>query len=266
MDGGRVTSVSSPAELAAWAAELADDPPAYGPGQFRYVVENTQVSANLDHDPAFRTKTTARSELWAPYDYRDDWLSRSGPQAVLFVKGTAAAAIAAGHAPPRGSAGDTLVLPCGSTTDNTALEPLPCQGDGWRGVGSPGFFESLPDDPGDLYELLRERAGDGGYGPLPTFMTEAERLLQPATPNEVKATLYQAVSRLPGLVVTADARTTDGRSGIGVRVTQNGATEQWVLDRETGDHLELHEDAGGQEYTRTFTWDVVDELGAVPTR
>lgn len=288
-DSGPVTpaSVTTPEQLAAWAAGLADDPPAFGPGQFRYQHTQYRSAMDVNGDPRFRTESTTDIKTWIPYDYRDNWRVEYGPSDSRFTKGTReeaenAGVLAPGDPTPGGLEHlrtDTADAACGQFGTVTEVRPVEgregefttklqdlCVGDGWDWVGSPEFYRGLTGDPQQLYDILHEKAVDRGAGIRPELFVQADPLLAANAPKDFKATLYQAMSRIPGLVVLDNATTSDGRTGIGLRVTQNGTTELWVLDRVTGDHLEVRETAAWSDSVRTFTYGVADELGGDPVR
>jgi hypothetical protein len=275
-DSGPITpaAVSTPEQLAEWAAGLADDPAPVGPGQFRYVDTRYRDAADIQGDARFRVETALRSETWIPYRHQDDWKVRQTPGGVRYLKGTEAEVVAAGYPPPLPADPSEDVAPCGRftayligtgplTSEGSAQESAenPCDEDVTL---TPEEYEHYTGDPRRLYDLIHERAVNRGAGLRPELVVQAAQLLDGRQPNGFEATVYQAMSKVPDLVVLDDARTEDGRSGIGLRVAENGTTELWILDRDTGDIIEQRETDAHFDTTRTFTYGVTDELGARP--
>ena len=242
--------VTTPADVAAWARHLADDPPRVGPGQYLYERIRTTLRQDLD-DPRFRVEITSSGEQWIPYDYRDEWRVVYGGDQLEFVRGTASGAEAAGVEIPRVLPASAMTARCGKFE----AEPPPCDGEGWGTTGSPAFYAELTGDPARLYEVIKDRTEDKGS--LAIF-TEAHRLLQPNIPNDFKATLFEAMSRIPGLAITDDARTADGRAGISMSIDSLGTRREQILDPETGDVLETRFEHGDTAVTNTVTYGVTD--------
>jgi hypothetical protein len=150
---------------------------------------------------------------------------------------------------------------CGAYARSGTTDPC---GTGWGYTGSPAFYRGLTGAPEDLYRTLVERArasgGDGGE----QIFAVAVRLLQPNIPNDFKATLFEAMSRIPGLTIRDDAPTADGRTGIALRVAGKGATREQILDRTTGDLIQGRFTTEHREETGTVTYGVTDSTRTHP--
>jgi hypothetical protein len=262
-------AVASPEQLVTWAQGLADNPPVVGPNQYRYVRSEHTYERDAD-DVRFRVISSLTSEMWIPYDYKDEWRFAHGPVENDLIKGTEEEAAAAGVRLDGIFVGPGGTARCGDfefygNHTQVVPRPDPCDGDGWTGAGSPQWFHDWS-DPQKLWDELHRQAVDRGPGLGPEIFVQArDNLLNANWTNEFKSALYQALSRTPGLVVLDDAKTTDGRSGIGLRVSENGTTEQWVLDRETGDYLELRETTGEfSDSITTYTYGVTDDMNTTP--
>ena len=265
------TATWTPEQLAGWAAGLADNPPPFGPGQFRYERAHEWSSAPWNNEPGLFYEFTRDVETWVPHDYRAEWLQRLGPQTVVRVEGTEKTT-----EPPQ--AGWDLREPCGNLRELPPIEEPertePCDGNGWFWAASPEFYRSLTGDPQKLYDAIRKQVTSEFRGNDLDFLGKADQLLEPNTPNDFKATLFEAMSRMPGLVVLDDVMTADGRNGIGLRFTDttpwvlDGFTTQWILDRETGDLLETKVTGPGpaNESIVTNTYGVTDQAGVPPAQ
>ena len=248
--------VSTPADVAVWAKGLANDPPRVGPGQYLYQRMHTTLRQDLD-DPAFRVEITATGERWIPHDYRDEWRAVFGGDRLEFIRGTESEARAANVDIPAMTPATDLTAECG----RFEADPPPCHRDGWGTTGSPAFYAELTGDPARLYEVIENHANDKGSRAV---FAGAYQLLQPNIPSDFKATLFEAMSRIPGLVITDGARTADGRTGIGLTVDSLGTRRVLVLDRTTGDLLEARLRDGHATITSTVTYGVTDSLDQRP--
>jgi hypothetical protein len=74
-------------------------------------------------------------------------------------------------------------------------------------------FESLPRDPQDLYEVIREASGEWeprapGEPPHPSdvgaFGLSVELLHTPFTPSDVRSALFEAMAYIPGITVVSE--------------------------------------------------------------
>jgi hypothetical protein len=254
-DAPSPAAVNSPASLADWAQTLADDPPRVGPGQYLYERIRSTTERNLD-DPRFRVRITATGEQWIPHDHRDEWHLEYGGDHVQFVRGTESSARAAGATLPSPAPASTMEAKCGDFAHENR-----CDGEGWGITGSPAFYAGLTGDPARLYEVLEDRAGSSAG--MDVF-SQADRLLQPNVPSAFKATLFQAMSRIPGLRITDHARTTDGRTGIGLRMEADGTAREQILDPTTGDLLEGRYTTPDTTITGTVTYGVATAPGQRP--
>jgi hypothetical protein len=260
--GDDEVAVDTPAELAEWAKGLADDPPRVGPGQYLYERIQSTTERDLADNPAFRVRSTSTGEQWIPADYRDDWRLKVGAEHVEFVKGTPEAASAEGLAAPAPAAPVDVTAKCGAYARSGT--PNPCDGDGWGYTGSPAFYRGLTGAPQDLYRTLVERARAFGDEDGEQIFAVAVRLLQPNIPNDFKATLFEAMSRIPGLTIRDDAPTADGRTGIALRVAGDDATREQILDRTTGDLIQGRFTTEHREETGTVTYGVTDSTRTHP--
>jgi hypothetical protein len=137
----------------------------------------------------------------------------------------------------------------------------PCDGEGWGTTGSPEFYAGLTGDPRRLYDVIEDRATDSTN--LAIFV-QAELLLQPNVPNDFKATLFEAMANIPGLRITDNARTTDGREGIALRIERNGEVREHIVDHRTGDLLQGRIKDTHTEAVSTVTYGVAEEPGQRP--
>jgi hypothetical protein len=99
-------------------------------------------------------------------------------------------------------------------------------------------LESLPTDPDELLSVLREQVASGGLpGDVGVFRRIGQLLGRGDAPPELRASLYRAASRLPGIELVGPVTDPTGRLGVGVGMTydETGAAVRLVMifDQET---------------------------------
>jgi hypothetical protein len=207
-----------------------------------------------DHDYEWMFLTDQTAETWIPADRRATLLHRrsaTGPKQWLI-----------------GSEED---LPNGLA--ERAAGEWRLEGGRWLGDKVPVSFtdptsdyvSALPRDPRDLYDVLRTEAGSRNLVLMVTSGLDTGTY-----PADVRAAVFQALTRLPGLEVVDRAAVLDDRTGTALGLTTNGLTEQIVIDPGTGEYLGSRsvqaEDAHGLKAgtvigTSSFTAEVVSGIG-----
>ncbi|MGQ0680337.1 MAG: CU044_5270 family protein [Actinomycetota bacterium] len=81
-------------------------------------------------------------------------------------------------------------------------------------------YASLPSDPDQLFSEIEERAGTAGPGLHPEmFIVIGDLLRGTNVPPELRATLFRAAARIPGIKVVEDVKDAEGRSGVAMSLT-----------------------------------------------
>jgi hypothetical protein len=259
-----VRTLDGAAELSAHAQD-----PAVGPGQYLYVATHAWWRAD-----AMRFSYLGENliETWIPSDRTQEWLERrtvTGRR--QWLAGNEKDARAAGVLEEPGwPEGDTRAR-CGDF-DGSSGHPRAgsCagHGGGWQNP-TPAFLAGLPRDPAVLYARLR--ADTKGHGRDPdaevlVYVTDALRTGQ--VPADVRAALYRALTRLPGLKVVDHRANLDGRQGVALGTGDGGGgTQQIIIDPATGQFIgERSVDSHGRpEDITSVTTSVATAIGVRPS-
>ncbi len=245
------------AELLHRSADLvsaASDPP-IAPGQFRYVVTHAWYrqtfvldrdrDGQASDDRPFSFLAEGTVETWIPADPDAVWTERrsatgnvrwqQGGPGVLAELSPADAALVRESL---GRSSTTVRGPGGGYA--AGAEPS------W-GAPTAKFLAGLPRDPRQLLDRLRHDAPKNSRGDVELLVNAADLLRSGLAPADLRAALYNAVSLLPGLVVTDDAANLDGRRGVSLGMTDPaGEKEEIVLDPKDGAFIgERETDADG---------------------
>lgn len=123
------------------------------------------------------------------------------------------------------------------------------------------WLDALPTDPDALLtEIENDVAigdvggGMGGDRDQVVFNRIGTLVTEGIVPPEVTAALLEAVTRIPGVIIEADATDALGRSGIGVARSDDTIRSIWIFDTQT------YEVLGTRDYFVTTRGDVL--LGA----
>jgi hypothetical protein len=136
-------------------------------------------------------------------------------------------------------------------------------------------FLDLSDLPGDASALLRvieaREVLEGPPGNAETFYILVDLLRETAAPPEVRAALFRAAGRLPGVEEMTLAIDQVGRRGVGVAFTHDGLRTELIFDPETslplGERLSRVTDSGGMEVESWIAYlgtGVVDSTSETP--
>ncbi|MFI2361977.1 CU044_5270 family protein [Promicromonospora sp. NPDC019610] len=148
-----------------------------------------------------------------------------------------------------------------------------CAGDGLeraRAAGGdcssePGLDLDAPTDADAMYDYLRDQPPVEGEGSAASMFIRANDLLGSLTPGS-QAAVFEALSRVEGLIVTPGVTDAIGRPGIAVGVELEYYRQDLIFDPETKDLLGVansYPDGMADAYAiveRT----IVDEVGATP--
>jgi len=105
------------------------------------------------------------------------------------------------------------------------------------------FIGALPTDPRPLLQKVYEYADRRVAQLGPEFNRDQEAFgivtdtLDGYAPASLRAALYEALARIPGVTITKDATDLIGRHGLGITRTAGDQSTQIVLDRKTYRYL-----------------------------
>ncbi|MFT7837803.1 CU044_5270 family protein [Saccharothrix sp. BKS2] len=221
------------------AIGAVDEP--VGPGRYRYVATRAwwMASSTGQDGRPFAHLAENLLETWAPADPTGEWLLRrdvTGNQ--QWVLGTEEEARAAGvpttNTWPRGGwpEGDERAR-CG---DFTAEPDQQCRRPGGWQHPTAQWQADLPTDPDELLERLEhDLPPDDAVSAEVRMLDRAATALRGGLVDEaVRANLYQALAKLPGLRVTDRQADLDGRTGTALGVDDGHVRQEIIIDPGTG--------------------------------
>ncbi|HEX6353192.1 CU044_5270 family protein [Actinophytocola sp.] len=229
--GDNAPSAAAVAQLNSAADEIDTTDVPLGPGQYRYVASHawnlsTVVSADRPGESGSRDAAhylmEELRELWVPADPKQECTQRSTITGNFkWVAGD------------KSKGAETLVpsssegtIPCGDVADG-----------GWQ-QPSTKFLASLPRDPDALYDRLRADAEDHGQDPdMEVLVYFADVLRSGQVPADLRAALYRALAKLPGLEITEQLVNLDGHQGTAFGMSVDGDRHDVIIDRTTGDFI-----------------------------
>ncbi|MFD0207321.1 MULTISPECIES: CU044_5270 family protein [Saccharothrix] len=252
---------------AARAIGAVDEP--VGPGRYRYVATHAwwMGSTTSRDGREFAWLAEHLKETWEPADPRDEWMLRQDITGnVQWVVGTAEEADAARVGTDSRWPEGEWRAPCGDFFGESG-----CQDAGSWQQPNARWQASLPTDPGALYERLRADAPDRGDAAMLTYAADALR--SGLIGKDLRAALYQALTRLPGLEVTERQANLAGRVGIALGVDDGDRRHDIIIDPETGQFIGERQvvtdwlgefDTGTVVSFTSVTTGVVDTIGTKP--
>ena len=297
--GGSGLTPAANAEAVAVLANAADvtvqtvDAPV-GPGQYRYVKNKASQWVGIELQRAggsadcfFRYEET--TETWIPADRDQDWLRRFTRTDPLETKSCTMTELL--HAPAfamppvperetRAKGGrfdySVRVIPSG-TDESGAIRFTPLGGDQAAREESPvsiyhptpEYLATFPRDPQKLFTKLRDLVCLSGDG---CAVVAAEGMLGTGqVPGDLRAAVYRALTRIPGMTVVDRQANLDGRVGIAIRIAGPGWFDDLIVDPKTGDYIgsrsNVKDSPGGSLlHSSAVTTGVADVIGAPPTR
>jgi hypothetical protein len=204
----------------------ASDPP-IAPTQSRYVrTESTMRSrtercAYTQHDI---------DEIWIPHDPQAEWLLRRDYGRIAW---------------------DTCQDPTSSTLPRAYQQEYrakhglfavpgaekPDSPPSWYNP-TPEFLAGLPRDPEAMFQLIKQEYKSGTAEPSKAYFQHAIQLLGTAVlPADLRATMYRAMTFIPGVTVTEQFVTIDGRTGTAIGLdlgTRGDIRTDIVIDPRNG--------------------------------
>ncbi|MGV9269646.1 CU044_5270 family protein [Kitasatospora sp. NPDC003701] len=186
------------------AAATAHTTPQPGPGQFIYIKSRVSfMASSLNAD-------TGESATWVqPLHDREVWKSPDGTKGWL-------------DEPGYQSKG-------GITLDND--EP--------RKQLSYQWLAAQPADPDALLKAVYSTVSGSRDHDQQAFNEIGSIIREQLVPSALAASLYEAVGRIPGVVVVEHAQDASGRDGIALARLdpQTGERSEWIFDRESHQYL-----------------------------
>ncbi|WP_043503124.1 CU044_5270 family protein [Streptomyces glaucescens] len=114
-------------------------------------------------------------------------------------------------------------------------------GPGWEVSSFYRHLETLPTDPGAMYDYLRETAPkySGQEPDQAMFVLVGELTRNAIVPPAQAAALYRAVARIPGVTVIENAVDAAGRKGVAItrQDPDNPSRDEWIFDKSTYEFL-----------------------------
>ncbi|MFI9811939.1 CU044_5270 family protein [Saccharothrix variisporea] len=257
---------------AAQAIGAADEP--VGPGQYRYVATHAWWMASSAGDGRdFARLAENLLETWAPADEQGEWLLRrdvTGNQ--QWVVGTEQEAKAAGVETEGGWPEGEWRAKCGGFFAEPGKE---CADEGSWQHPTAEWQAGLPTDPDALFQRLRKDAPDNSRGEAELLVYAADALRSGLIRSDVRANIYKALAKVPGLQVTEKQANLGGRLGTALGIDDGDTRQDIIIDPETGQFIgerqvttsDVDRFKAGTvlEFTAVETG-VVDRIGVKPTR
>lgn len=223
--GGAEPAAAEVLHSAALAAVESSDP-VLGQGQYLLVATSSVHSATIQTRDGENAAYlfSSEDELYIPADREDDWVwSRHAPS-VYQTFGPASAAAAATAEPPHPGETDEL---------------LQAPGGAFYGGEAGGGYGDLADLPRDPVQLLNHiYRVTLGAGPSPdgeALVYIADRLRTGVVPADLRAAFYEAAALIPGVTITEEQATLDGRTGIAIgRDEGSSFRQEIIIDPDTG--------------------------------
>ncbi len=258
-------------DQAAVAAVGASDEPVR-PGQYRYIETHAWWTTFSGYQ-VFQDENLIR--IWVPADpdaSTEDWMLDRRPTGNrVWIVGDEQQARDDGTFMDALDTGVTLraTAPCGNF-----YTPGPCPRAGSWQDPTPGFLAGLPRDPAQLYSRLQADAPANDRGSAELFVYAVDALRTGLVPADLRAALYQALTRIDGIELTDQAVNLDGRVGTAIGIDDGQFRHDIIIDPVTGtfigerevltDDYDRAPDGTTMSYSAVRTA-VVDAIGTVPT-
>lgn len=178
---------------------------------------------------------TEHSELYVPANQEDDWLWLRCARTPAETFGPESEALAKVMSEEMGNAAHSLQrIPGGVMYGGDELG-------GYReGPDLQRNFGDLPRDPRQLLDRIRQIEGSAGQSrDGQALVWIADMLRYGVVPAEFRAALYQAAAEIPGVTITEEQATLNGRTGIAIGRTEtvSGFRQDLIIDPATGQFI-----------------------------
>jgi len=224
--GGAEPAAADVLHNAALAA-IENSDPVVGPGQFLRVATTAVYSATAETEDLVRASYLfiTEDELYIPADREDDWVWSRHPSATYQTFGPDSEAVAEATGDERlGLQDELLQAPAGGFY-------------GGKTGGGYGDLDALPRDPVQLLNHIHLVTVGQGQSPddaALVFITD--RLQTGVVPADLRAAFYNAAALIPGVTITENQATLDGRTGIALG-RDEGDRQEIIIDPDTGMYI-----------------------------
>jgi len=199
------------------AATIRTSDPVVGPGQFLKITTTAVYTVDGEHGTYLQSEN---GEMYIPANRDDDWVWVRPPSEVVQTFGSESSKQAANdHKTP------------------VATEVVrAAKGAFYNGRPMDFGLDALPRDPQQLLNYIyRTTAGAGVSPDGEALVFIADTLRTGVVPADLRAALYQALAGIPGVEITDNQATLDGRTGVAFgRDESNGLRQEIVIDPTTG--------------------------------
>ncbi|RFA12823.1 hypothetical protein B7R22_14830 [Subtercola boreus] len=215
-------------EAAVSTIQLSD--PVVHPGQYLLVATAAVYGTTAPDENGDNVSylTITNDQVWVPADRNAEWIWQRNPSKPYQFFGAESEKTARQNYDSSfgtvGNSSDLLSAPAGAFYGTTS-------------VASPEALGKLPRDPYQLLNYIYRTTIGSGSGPdVAAISFIADTLRTGVVPANLRAALYEAAAKVPGVEITDQQATLDGRTGtaIGI-VNQNNHTRQdIIIDPGTG--------------------------------
>lgn len=224
--------------LAEAAGRIAADAP-IPPGQFRQITLHASATQTIDEARKHRVTTLGQIDWWIPSTQRPPYTVKVNWHLKVDFANPAAEAYARKQSPnlfrPSTSINKNV---CSVDTSGGSLRMMadpkkPCNAD-WY-VPTPEFLARQPRDPDALLASLR--SPDVDSDPSHKFQMIAATMSSGIAPADLRAALYQAARKIPGIQLLNDAVNLDGKRGRAIALEADGFRQELIIDPATGEFI-----------------------------
>jgi RNA polymerase sigma-70 factor (ECF subfamily) len=191
------------------------------------------TSDGVHYDEGYLSPTT--TVTWVPRDLSGTWTQESWSEPATTVYGGQAAREAARQDYASSAHRDDPVREraAGGAFGNGELGGTP------KGTLTPVDIAGLPRDPDALVRRIEAAPrAKGATDAEQVFDTLSDFLRTGLVPADLRGTVFDALAGLPGIVVTDDQASLDGRHGTAIGLGDGGSDRREVIvDRSTGAYL-----------------------------
>jgi len=200
------------------AAAITTSDPVVGSGQYLKVTTTAVYAATGDYGTYLESQN---GQMYIPANRDDDWVWVRDPSTVVQTFGPGSEKQAA--------------------ADHTNVERTEvvraAKGAFYNGKPLDFGLGALPRDPQQLLNYIyRTTAGAGVSPDGEALVFIADTLRTGVVPADQRAALYKALAGIPGVEITDNQATLDGRTGVAFgRDESNGIRQEIIIDPTTGD-------------------------------
>jgi hypothetical protein len=213
------------------------------PGQFRQISIQMSRIDPFGTNPRLRATVLTRFDRWIPAAPTTQHLTQVTENVKVDFATPEAREAARTQAPylferPRPKFNLTACSGFVSVAKSSRL-PTPLCKPSWR-VPTADFLARQPRDPDALLAALRNDSAWGGAGMEPdrrAFLNLSTALDSGFVPADLRAALYQAARKIPGIQLLGEVVTLDGRRGRAIGLTENGYRQDIIISDSNGEYV-----------------------------